>query len=112
MNDNQADYTAIFKNGRLPSINRITCYSRMQYLEWYWYTEQLLLFVLIFRSMKKEKRLNIEYMFMTLGSIVGRLLHLKRTCPKCKRDQIVPSAKKHETVSCKFCGAKIPPPGK
>jgi ribosomal protein S27E len=60
--------------------------------------------------MKKEKR--IEYMFMMLGSIVGRLLHLKRTCPKCKMEQIVPLARKHETISCKFCGAKIPPPGK
>jgi ribosomal protein S27E len=51
-------------------------------------------------------------MFITLGSIIGRLLHLKRTCPKCKRDQIVPSAKKHKTIACKFCGADILPPKK
>jgi ribosomal protein S27E len=47
-------------------------------------------------------------MFMTLGSIVGRFLHLQRWCLKCKRDQNVPSSKKRETVFCKFCGAKIP----
>lgn len=51
-------------------------------------------------------------MFLTLGAIVGRLLHLKRTCPKCRRDQIVPAAKKKETVHCKFCGIDIPPPSK
>jgi len=74
------------------------------------FANQLLLLAPIFRSMEKEKR--VEYMFMTLGSIVGRLLHLRRTCAKCKRDQIVPLAKKHEIVSCKFCGAKVPPPEK
>jgi hypothetical protein len=56
---------------------------------------------------RTEERGNI--VFLTLGSIVGRLLHLKRTCPKCKQDQIVPAAKKRETVPCKFCGTDIPP---
>jgi ribosomal protein S27E len=51
-------------------------------------------------------------MLPTLGFIVGRLLHLKRTCPKCKRDQVVPVAKKQVTVPCKFCGTDILPPRK
>ncbi len=42
--------------------------------------------------------------------IVGTLLHLKRTCPNCKRDQIVPAGKKNDAVRCKFCGETIPPP--
>jgi len=33
----------------------------------------------------------------------------KRTCQKCKRDQIVSAGKKRVAVSCKFCGAEIPP---
>jgi len=33
----------------------------------------------------------------------------KRTCLKCKRDQVVSALKKRKTVSCKFCGADIPP---
>ncbi len=33
----------------------------------------------------------------------------KRTCPKCKRDQIVSASKKRVAVSCKFCGAEILP---
>ena len=69
----------------------------------YWLAEKDL-------KLRQEKLMGeVEYMFMTLGSILGRLLHLKRTCPKCKRDQIVPSARKHEAVSCRFCGARIPP---
>jgi len=42
-------------------------------------------------------------------AVVSSILHLKRTCPVCHRDQVVPASKKRETVPCKFCGAKIPP---
>jgi len=41
--------------------------------------------------------------------VLGTIRGLKRTCPKCRKDQIVPASKKQETVLCKFCGAKIPP---
>ncbi|MBF0450620.1 MAG: 30S ribosomal protein S27 [Candidatus Magnetomorum sp.] len=44
-----------------------------------------------------------------MSGIISTLFGLKRTCPKCKRDQVVPSDKKHEKVYCKFCGAGIPP---
>jgi DNA-directed RNA polymerase subunit RPC12/RpoP len=43
---------------------------------------------------------------------LGKLLQLKRVCPKCKKDQIVPQEMKYKTVLCKFCGSKIPPPRK
>jgi len=46
------------------------------------------------------------YFIMT---VIGSIRGLKRTCPKCKRDQIVPASKKRESVRCKFCGADIPP---
>ncbi len=42
-------------------------------------------------------------------TVVGSILRLKRICPKCKREQIVPFAKKRETVPCKFCGTPVPP---
>ncbi|MHB8110421.1 MAG: 30S ribosomal protein S27 [Syntrophorhabdaceae bacterium] len=41
---------------------------------------------------------------------MGTLLNLKRKCPKCKREQVVKPGEKHKTVTCKFCGAKIPAP--
>ena len=44
-----------------------------------------------------------------LAAVMGTLLHLKRKCPKCKREQIVKKNQKDKTVPCKFCGAKIPP---
>lgn len=44
-----------------------------------------------------------------ISSIIGTILGLKRTCPKCKKDQIVPSSKRRESVRYKFCGADIPP---
>ena len=40
---------------------------------------------------------------------VSTMLNLKRTCPKCKRDLIVPTSKKKQIVRCKFCNADIPP---
>jgi len=43
-----------------------------------------------------------------VGAIVSAILHLKRVCPKCGREQIVPLSKKHAPVPCKFCGAEIP----
>ncbi len=44
-----------------------------------------------------------------MAAIVGALLGLRRRCPRCGRDQLVPKGKKLETVKCKFCGAEIPP---
>lgn len=44
-----------------------------------------------------------------LVAAMTTLLHLKRKCPKCKREQIVKQEKKDKTVACKFCGARIPP---
>ena len=41
--------------------------------------------------------------------VMSTILHLKRTCPKCKRDQIVPARKGRHPVPCRFCGADIPP---
>ncbi len=45
-----------------------------------------------------------------LVSIVATLLHMKRMCPKCRREQILPLAEKHKTAKCRFCGAEMPPP--
>ncbi|WP_252380912.1 hypothetical protein [Desulfovulcanus ferrireducens] len=44
-----------------------------------------------------------------IPAAIGTLLGLKRTCPKCKRNQVVPASKRRERVRCKFCGADIPP---
>jgi phage FluMu protein Com len=41
--------------------------------------------------------------------VVNTMLSLKRTCPKCKRDQIVPASKRKQIVRCKFCNADVPP---
>lgn len=43
------------------------------------------------------------------STVVKTVLKLKRTCPKCKKDQIVSLKQKEETVKCKHCGADIPP---
>ena len=40
---------------------------------------------------------------------ISSILRLKRVCPKCKRDQVVPASKRRESVRCKFCGADLPP---
>ena len=53
------------------------------------------------------KELPMSAIFST---VVAMILNLKRTCPKCGRDQIVPKEKRREKVPCKFCGADIPPP--
>jgi ribosomal protein S27E len=34
---------------------------------------------------------------------------LARDCPSCKRTQVVPRSRQRESVTCKHCGAKIPP---
>ena len=44
-----------------------------------------------------------------LIAVISVILHLKRTCPVCKRDQVVPASKRIRTVPCKFCGADVPP---
>ena len=42
-------------------------------------------------------------------SVVMRTMQsLKRTCPKCKRDQVVPTSKRKQIVRCKFCNADVP----
>ncbi len=43
-----------------------------------------------------------------ISGVIGAVLRLKRICPKCKRNQIVPASKKRKSVRCKFCGADIP----
>lgn len=48
----------------------------------------------------------MDPLFMArLAIMLGR----KRTYPECKRTQIVPAKKRRGKVSCKFCGADIPP---
>ena len=41
--------------------------------------------------------------------ILARVLHRKRRCPSCGREQFVPQNKRHEEVTCKHCGKPIPP---
>ncbi len=43
-------------------------------------------------------------------AILNTMLSLARTCPACRRRQIVPSSRKHSSVACRNCGAQIPPP--
>lgn len=45
-----------------------------------------------------------------IGAIVSAVLKLKRVCPKCRKAQVVPWAKRRERVRCKSCGAEIAPP--
>ena len=44
-----------------------------------------------------------------ISAVVSTMLGLKRSCPECRRDQIVPMSKKRESVLCKFCKAANPP---
>lgn len=44
-------------------------------------------------------------------AVIHTVLRQKRTCPACKKSQIVPAGKKAEAVRCKSCGADIPPRG-
>jgi ribosomal protein S27E len=43
-------------------------------------------------------------------AVISAVLHLKRKCPKCGREQVVPASDRHNTVPCKFCGEPVPPP--
>ena len=43
-------------------------------------------------------------------AILSTMLSLARTCPACRRRQIVPSSRKRRSVACRDCGAQIPPP--
>jgi transcription elongation factor Elf1 len=43
-----------------------------------------------------------------IGHGIAKTLGRKRTCPVCKRPQVVAQGKARETVKCKFCGADIP----
>lgn len=45
-----------------------------------------------------------------LTAIVGALSALARKCPRCKRTQLVGQSHSKVSISCKFCGADIPPP--
>lgn len=42
--------------------------------------------------------------------LISTMLGLKRICPQCSQKQIAPREKKYEPISCKKCGAEIPPP--
>lgn len=44
-----------------------------------------------------------------IAAMIRSALNLKRTCPACKKDQVVRSDQKKEPLKCKFCGAIIPP---
>jgi len=48
-------------------------------------------------------------MYSIIQVVISTIFHLKRTCPKCKRDQVVPVSKRLQSVRCKFCGADVPP---
>jgi|GEM_PF-582946 len=53
---------------------------------------------------KRVTRMNPLFM-----GIIATVLHLVRTCPKCRHRQIVSTKKKRDTVRCKRCGSDIPP---
>ncbi len=42
-------------------------------------------------------------------AIVSTILALARTCPVCRRRQVVPASRKAQHVRCRNCGALIPP---
>jgi transcription elongation factor Elf1 len=48
-------------------------------------------------------------MSVLFQSVLNAILKLKRTCPACKRDQIVSVKEKNRVIPCKFCGTPIPP---
>ncbi len=48
-------------------------------------------------------------MTVLFQTVISMILHLKRTCPKCKREQVVPMDMRKKTVKCKYCGGTIPP---
>jgi hypothetical protein len=48
-------------------------------------------------------------MFMSLAATVSTIHHLARTCPRCKRAQVVALTQRYAEVGCKHCHARIPP---
>ena len=46
-----------------------------------------------------------------IAAVMATIQGLRRRCPRCRREQIVPPSKKHLTVVCDFCGSEIPPRG-
>jgi len=48
-------------------------------------------------------------MHKIIQSALSTALHLKRVCPACKKPQVVAPSRRQDTVTCKNCGAKIPP---
>jgi len=48
-------------------------------------------------------------MVLLFQAVISAVFALKRTCPKCMRDQVVPASKRREGVCCRFCGADVPP---
>ena len=42
--------------------------------------------------------------------IAGTVAALARRCPNCGHRQIVAASHRNEAVTCKRCGAAIPPP--
>lgn len=41
-------------------------------------------------------------------AVLSTILALARTCPVCRRRQVVPSTLKRQSVRCRNCGAQIP----
>jgi len=54
---------------------------------------------------KGESFMSIAAISAALAAIRG----LKRTCPRCGKEQIVLREEKHLAVPCRFCGVSIPP---
>jgi len=52
----------------------------------------------------KEKLMNPIFI-----AVIHTILHPRRTCPECRRIQIIPRGKRREIIRCKFCGADVPP---
>jgi ribosomal protein S27E len=48
-------------------------------------------------------------MSVIFAAAIRTILDLKRKCPKCGHGQFVSSDKRHQSVTCKACGAPIPP---
>lgn len=48
-------------------------------------------------------------MAIFMKTVAATVVNLARICPGCKKKQVVPKSKGHKTVSCRFCGADIPP---
>jgi hypothetical protein len=49
-------------------------------------------------------------MAIYLSAALAMIFKLKRACPRCKREQVVPLSKRTATVACRFCQAPVPPP--